>query len=138
LQQEEELDEFAMQLLDLFGLAAFRDRKASSLPYGFQRRLELVRALASGPRLILIDEPTSGMNPKESEELGELVRKTREKFSLTVMIVEHRMPFIMGLCEQVQVLNHGVLIAEGSPEQVRSNPEVIEAYLGETELAAQS
>lgn len=138
LQQEEELDEFAMQLLDLFGLAAFRDRKASSLPYGFQRRLELVRALASGARLVLIDEPTSGMNPKESEELGELVRKTREKFSLTVMIVEHRMPFIMGLCEQVQVLNHGVLIAEGSPEQVRSNPEVIEAYLGETELAAQS
>jgi branched-chain amino acid transport system ATP-binding protein len=138
MQQEEELDKFTAQLLDMFGLTPFKDRKASSLPYGYQRRLELVRAIAMGPRLVLIDEPTSGMNPKESQELADLVRETKEKFSLTVMIVEHRMPFIMGLCERIQVLDHGVLIAEGSPQEVRDNPDVVEAYLGEMNLAAQS
>lgn len=138
VREEQDLDELTTQLLDLFGLTGLKDRKASSLPYGHQRRLELVRALASVPRLLLIDEPTSGMNPKESEQLAELIRKTRERFSLTVIVVEHRMPFIMGLCERIQVLDHGTLIAEGTPEEVRSNPEVIKAYLGETELAAES
>ena len=135
LGEELELDDFSRELLELFGLYEFRSQLASSLPYGFQRKLEIVRALASEPKLLLLDEPSAGMTHEEAEELSRLIKEVQQKYSLTIIIVEHRMPLVMGLAEIVQVLNFGELIAEGPPKEVSKNPEVIKAYLGGEELA---
>jgi branched-chain amino acid transport system ATP-binding protein len=133
--EEQRIREEAMGFLEELALAHHAHEKASSLPYGQQRRLEIARALATGPRLLLLDEPAAGMNPQETLELAELVRTLRGKYDLTVFLIEHDMKFVMGLCERIKVLDYGVTIAEGSPQHIQSNPEVIKAYLGEPKNA---
>ncbi len=128
--QERDLDDRVQRLLAFFGLDPFRELPAGSLPYGAQRRLEIARALALQPALLLLDEPTVGMNPRESLDLLELIRKLHADYALTIILVAHDMRLVMGLCQRIQVLNNGRLIAEGEPAQVRSHPQVIEAYLG--------
>jgi branched-chain amino acid transport system ATP-binding protein len=128
--REAELERAAMDLLRLFGLVHARDRPARSLPYGDQRRLEIARAVGLRPKVLLLDEPNAGMNPIETRELLALIRRLRDELSITVVLVAHDIPLVMGLCEHLQVLNYGRLIAEGDPASVRSNPEVISAYLG--------
>ena len=125
----------ACELLSLLGLRDIADSLATDLPYGHQRRLEIARALALAPKLLLLDEPAAGMNPHETEDLMILIRKIRSEFDLTVLLVEHDMKVVMGICERVVVLDYGVKIAEGTPEEIRSNPRVIEAYLGQEAAA---
>jgi branched-chain amino acid transport system ATP-binding protein len=121
----------AMRCLRRLGLYHLRQAPARSLPYGQQRRLEIARALATQPRLLLLDEPTAGMNPRETEALMHLIRRVRDEFALTVILIEHDMRVVMGICERVVVLDYGVVIAQGPPQAIRRDPAVIEAYLGE-------
>jgi len=128
---EEKQRDYCLELLEIFDLADARDEGGTSLPYGSQRRLEIVRALATRPQLLLLDEPAAGMNPSEQEDLMNLIQKIRDRYGLTILLVEHNMKVVMGVCERIQVVDYGKSIALGLPEEIRQNRKVIEAYLGD-------
>lgn len=130
---EREADQKAMELLDFMGLADVADVKAGSLPYGVQRRLEIVRALATNPSIILLDEPAAGMNPRETTDLMHQIRRIRDTFHIAIFLIEHDMNLVMNVCEAIAVVNYGRIIAKGTPEEIREDPAVIEAYLGRKE-----
>ena len=129
--KEKDLRRIALEYLDIVGLADRPYDRADSLPYGLQRKLEIARALALDPKLLLLDEPAAGMNPEESLGLAELVRQVKEKFNLTVLLIEHHMDVVMELCDHIVVMNFGEKLAEGTPEEIQNHPAVLEAYLGE-------
>lgn len=129
--QEKEMHDKAMDLLKIFKLEDFRDLNASSLPYGAQRRLEIARALATNPCLLLLDEPAAGMNPTETEELMNTIRFIRDHFHIAILLIEHDMKLVMGVCEKITVLNFGQVLTSGKPQDIQNNPEVIKAYLGD-------
>lgn len=132
-EEEKRMEEEALDLLKLVGLEEEKEELASSLPYGKQRRLEIARALASHPKILFLDEPAAGMNPHETEELTALIYLLKDKYHLTIVLIEHDMSLFMRLCEKIFVLDYGSCIAQGTPEQIRNNPKVIKAYLGEDE-----
>ena len=129
--EEEAIREKALRLVERLDLLAYKDEKACSLPYGAQRRLEIARALATEPKMLLLDEPAAGMNPQESLELMHFIGHIRDEFDLTILLIEHDMKVVMGVCSYIWVMEYGSLIAEGDPDAIRSNPEVIRAYLGD-------
>ena len=129
--EEQKMEEEALELLGVFDLDKEKDSLACNLPYGKQRKLEIARALATGPKLLLLDEPAAGMNPNETEELMETIRFIRDNFNMTILLIEHDMKLVSGICEEISVLNFGTLLASGKTSEVLNNPEVIAAYLGE-------
>ncbi len=131
LNNDRELTEISLMILRSLKLEDVSDQRSSDLPYGLQRRLEIARAIATKPKLLLLDEPAAGMNPQEKVELMELVRCVRRDFELTILLIEHDMRVVMGICERIYVLDYGELIAEGKPEVIRKDPQVLSAYLGE-------
>ncbi len=130
MKEEEEIEQESMKFLKIFKLEDKAQEQAKNLPYGAQRRLEIARALAAKPKLLLLDEPAAGMNPQETNELMEMIRWIRKKFGLTVLLIEHDMSLVMGICERIYVLEYGMIIASGTPDEIKNDPEVIRAYLG--------
>jgi branched-chain amino acid transport system ATP-binding protein len=128
--EERGIDIRARELLHVFDMDDVADENAASLPYGMQRKLEICRALATNPKVLLLDEPAAGMNPTETAELMDTIRRIRTRFSVAILLIEHDMSLVMGICERIYVLNYGHVIAEGTPEEIASNEEVITAYLG--------
>ncbi len=134
LKEERYIEEKSRELIEDMGLKDVAEFKASGLPYGLQRKLEIARALATSPKILLLDEPAAGMNPDETLELNKLILRIKEKYNLTVIVIEHDMKVIMNICERIIVIDHGITIAEGTPQQIQKNPEVIKAYLGTEDL----
>ncbi|MCF7926698.1 MAG: ABC transporter ATP-binding protein [Candidatus Izimaplasma sp.] len=129
--EENKAVQIASELLDVFGLDMYKNDLAKNLPYGKQRKLEIARALATNPKILLLDEPAAGMNPQETEELMETIKLLKKQFDISILLIEHDMRLVMGICERIVVIDYGKIIAKGNPEAIRTNPDVIKAYLGE-------
>jgi branched-chain amino acid transport system ATP-binding protein len=129
--EEKQATQVALELLEVFELQGFKDNLAKNLPYGKQRKLEIARALATNPKLLLLDEPAAGINPNETEELMETIKLIKDKFKISILLIEHDMRLVMGICERIVVIDYGKIIAKGKPREIRTNKEVIKAYLGE-------
>ncbi|MEG0176940.1 ABC transporter ATP-binding protein [Anaerorhabdus sp.] len=128
---EEFIEKESMKLLEVFKLHTYANYKASNLPYGKQRELEIARALATNPKLLLLDEPAAGMNPQETKELMDTIRRVRDQFKISILLIEHDMKLVMGICEKITVLNYGTVLATGTPTEIQNNKQVIKAYLGD-------